>query len=530
MPTECIPFRETGYFSNLICDYLDQHERIQPFYHRFPTIENFQGQIQEKKEAFSKDYRKVLVDTLLSQYKNIDASNLTQSNIEKLLNTNTFTITTGHQLNLFTGPLYFLYKIISTINLCEELKVAYPENDFVPIYWMASEDHDFEEISYFNFKGKKVSWERGFGGAVGELLTEGLEEVFNIFSKELGLGKSATFLKQLFQDSYIKHNNLSEATRYLANELFKDYGLVIVEANDNSLKQLFAPYVKRELTEEVSFSEVSKTIAKFPEGIPVQVNPREINLFYLTEGLRERIIKTGTGYEINNTNIVFTEEEMNAELASYPERFSPNALLRPFYQEVILPNLCYIGGGGELAYWFELKSTFENFGVPFPILLLRNSVLLISEQQHKKMEKLDLSLQDVFLKQQELLVQKTKALSAITIDFKEQKNHLENQFKVLHDLAEQTDASFKGAVAAQERKQIKGLEHLEKRLLKAQKRVLSEKLLLITTLQDQLFPKQSLQERQMNFSEFYLEHGQELVTKLAKELKPLSGEFTCIYL
>jgi len=526
MPITSIPFRATNYFSAFICDYLEEHADLKPFYNRFPTLDNFATQIEEKQISVTN--RTVLVDTLQKQYQNISASEVTAENIELLQEQNTFTITTGHQLNLFTGPLYFLYKIISTINLCEELRAKHPEQNFVPIYWMATEDHDFEEINYFNFKGSKVEWDRDFGGAVGELSTEGLKDVFDEFSKNLGLGKKATYLRELFEKAYVGHSNLADAIRYLVNELFGKYGLVVLDANDSGLKQLFVPYIKQELLQQTSFKAVSKTIAVFPNDYKVQVNPREINLFYITKGVRERIVYEDGLYRVNNTDISWVREELLKHLGEVPERFSPNVLLRPLYQEVVLPNLCYIGGGGELAYWFEMKEMFNEFGVVFPMLLLRNSALIITEAQQKKFDKLKLFTSELFLKQTDLIAQKTKELSELNIDFSKQKEFLKNQFKALYELAEQADKSFVGAVAAQEKKQLNGLEALEKRLLRAEKRKFKEKLNSYTSLQDELFPNQSLQERNTNFSELYLEYGNELIPMLKKGLNPLKYEFVVV--
>lgn len=526
MPVTSIPFRETNYFSSLICDYLDEHPDLQPFYNRFPNIGNFAAQIEEKQ--FPKVNRTVLVDVIKKQYSALTTSSITAKNIKLLEQENTFTITTGHQLNLFTGPLYFLYKILSTVNLCEELAEKHPEHNFVPVYWMATEDHDFEEINYFNFKGSKIEWSRAFGGAVGELSTEGLQDVFEVFSEKLGPGKNAAYLRELFEESYVAHSNLADATRYLANELFGAYGLVIVDANDKELKKRFVPYVQKELVEQTSFKAVSKTIAEFPKDYKIQVNPREINLFYSVEGVRERIVFEDDIYKVINTSIFWSKSELLKEVNDFPERFSPNVILRPLYQEVILPNLCYIGGGGELAYWIELKAMFDAFEMVFPMLLLRNSALVITERQNGIVTKLNLSLQELFLKQQDLLALKTKKLSSLDIDFTKQKNFLKEQFKELYGMAEQTDQSFVGAVSAQEKKQLKGLENLEKRLLKAEKRQLNTKLLAYEHIQNELFPKQSLQERQMNFSELYFEYGAELIPMFKSALKPLKGEFLAI--
>ncbi len=529
MTIRTIPYSKTGYFSKLMCDYLAENAPLSDFYGRFPKLESFKEQLEEKQLSFKSASRKILVRALQKQYDNTNASEATLNNISSLSEANTFTITTGHQLNLFTGPLYFLYKIFSVINLSEKLKKTYPDSNFVPIYWMATEDHDFDEINYFNLFGKKLEWERESGGAVGALSTDGLSEILKELKIQLGESDNAIKLAALFSEAYTTHKNLADATRYLGNKLFSDYGLVIVDGNDKALKEEFVPYVKQELLEGNSHSEINTTSNRLTKlGYPQQVFPREINMFYLADGIRERIIEKEGQFYVNDTSIEFSRDEILVELENNPHNFSPNALLRPLYQEVILPNLCYVGGGGELAYWFQLKDYFKSVSIPFPILLLRNSVLLMSEKDSEKLQKLDVTLDSLFLPKHELEAKYTLQLSEINIDFTKQKNHLIEQFKALHSLAKQTDASFEGAVAAQEKKQINGLAHLEKRLLTAQKRKYSDQLKRLIAIQTTLFPKQSLQERLMNFSEFYLEFGDELLSELKQNLDPLANEFTIL--
>lgn len=531
MPTKLLPYSDTGYFSKLMCDYLTEKEATRSFYYRFPNLDNFKEQLVEKGVSFSDSSRAVLVRQLNAQYQGVAISKATQKNIDALGRKDSFTITTGHQLNLFTGPLYFLYKIFSVINLSEALNKAYPNNHFVPVFWMATEDHDFEEINYFNFNGKKIAWERTSGGAVGDLSTEGLDSVFEVVEKELGGSVNAGRLKALFKEGYVAHDNLAAATRYIANELFKEYGLVILDGNDTHLKQAFIPYAEKELFENLGHTQVTKTTQKLvAAGYGEQVHPREINLFYLAEGVRKRVIEKEGNFYVNETDLVFSSEEIKQELHGYPDRFSPNALLRPLYQEVILPNLCYVGGGGELAYWFQLKDYFESVTIPFPMLLLRNSVLLVPSKLSEKLQKLETSIEELFQKQHELTTKFTHKISEIAIDFSEQRTHLQKQFEQLYEIAKQTDASFLGAVGAQEKKQLKGLDNLEKRLLRAQKRKLAHQLVRLTQLQDQLFPNESLQERTVNFSEFYLEYGDELLHTLKTELDPLANQFTTITL
>lgn len=543
MPNDCIRYQNSGYFSSLITDYLDQSPKIQSFYNRFPSLENFELQIQDKKSptlalpkgegvetvnnSASLFKREILVSVLKEQYSNITTSERTLNNIQLLNNSNTFTITTGHQLNLFSGPLYFLYKIISTINLTKELKANYPTYNFVPTYWMATEDHDFDEINYFNFNDKKFRWNKEHSGAVGRLSTEGLADFFEMYAQELGTSHNAEDLKTLFQESYLQHSNLADATRFLANALFGEYGLVILDADNPALKITFAAYIKEELTQQTAHKKVLETIENLKD-YDIPVNPREINLFYLEDNLRERIVFENGIYKVNNTSIEFSQSEILTLVDTNPEKFSPNVIMRPLYQEVILPNLCYIGGGGEIAYWLELKSFFEAMNVPFPILLVRNSAVLVSEKQLKKIDKLGLSWNDLFLKQSDLITKKVNKLSEFPIDLTSQKEQLQKQFDTLFKLASKTDKSFIGAVKAQEAKQIKGLENLEKRLLKAQKRKHSEELERIIHLQNELFPNQSLQERQANFSEFYLDIGTDLIQKLMAQLQPLENDFKII--
>ena len=530
MPSDCISFQKSGYFSALINDYLDQKESVQPLYHRFSNIDNFEAQIEEKKSNFNDSTKRdVLVSVLEAQYDKSNTSNATLSNIRLLSHSNTFTITTGHQLNLFSGPLYFLYKIIATINLTNELQLKYPKNNFVPVYWMATEDHDFEEINYLNFKGKKFCWNRESTGPVGRLSTEGLSDFIAIFSSELGNSTHAETLKKLFKEAYLDHNNLANATRHLVNALFGEYGLVIIDGDNAILKKQFIPYIKEELLQQTGYKKVTETIQHF-DSYPIQVNPREINLFYIEDNLRERIVFEDGQYKVNQTQRHFTEQELLAEVDNHPEKFSPNVVMRPLYQEVILPNLAYIGGGGEIAYWLELQSYFEAVNVTFPILVVRNSVVLATEKQLKKGTNLGLNWSDLFKKQTDLINDKTKQLSEFSIDLSILKEQLQQQFKTLYEITTKTDRSFEGAVKAQEVKQIKGLEQLEKRLLKAQKRKLEDVLTRITALQNELFPNQSLQERQANFSEFYLENGNELITQLVAKIEPLSTHFAIVSL
>ena len=531
MITAHIPYQEIRFFSKLITDYLGEEEKVRSFYNNFPELFQFRKQIDEKEFYFSADTRAVLVKSLKAQYAEVKTSPKVLRNIELLAKKNTFTITTGHQLSLFTGHLYFIFKIISVINTAKRLSEFYTDFHFVPIYWMATEDHDFEEINHFHLNNRTICWNSEQTGATGNFATDTLDAVFQTFDKAIGLGKNAEELKTLFRDSYLKHHNLAEATRYLVNALFEEYGVVVIDGNDKDLKQQFIPYIKEDLFNHTAQKEVEKTIVNLQAldaAYPIQVNPREINMFYLTEGGRNRIVRTSDDFEVLNTDIKFTETSILEELNSYPERFSPNVILRPLYQEVILPNLAYIGGGGEIAYWLELKQFFNKQKVPFPMLMLRNSAMLVSKRQYERIEKLKLHPVDLFLKPEDLKNLKVQQLSEFPIDFSAQKAVLLQQFADLHLLAKKTDITFENAVKAQEVRQLKGLDKLEKRLLKAQKRKFSEELERVIHLQSELFPNGILQERFSNFSDFYLLKGKTLISELVSDFNPFDYRFVIV--
>ena len=262
----------------------------------------------------------------------------------------------------------------------------------------------------------------------------------------------------------------------------------------------------------------------------VQVNPREINLFYLSNNYRKRIIHTNNGYFTDDNLYSWTESEIIDEVNIKPENFSPNVLLRPLYQESILPNLCYIGGGSEISYLLELKNCFDSIKLDFPILLNRNSVLLVRKKQFEKLNKINTKIEDLFLSQDQLITKKVKLFANQKFNFNHQINVLEQQFDKLRELSKLTDVSFLGAVNAQEKKQLKGLKNLEKRLLKANRIKHKSHLDRITAIQDDLFPNKSLQERSVNFAEFYCQYGDEFIKTLKDNIHPLNNKFSIIEL
>ncbi|MEN8139339.1 MAG: bacillithiol biosynthesis cysteine-adding enzyme BshC [Bacteroidota bacterium] len=528
MQAKYIKYKDTGYFSKLITDYLDGDSALDEFIGYDNNLDGYKRIISERNTvAVDRD---LLVDRLTVQNKGIELSELSRSNINTLKTKDTFSITTGHQLSFFTGPLYFIYKTASIIKLAIELKEKFPENNFVPVFWMASEDHDFEEINHFRCYNELISWNTSEKGAVGRMKPENIDDALSQFQEALGEGgKRAAYLLELFKRSYSEQDNLAEATRFLVNELFGEYGIVIIDGDDRELKKTMIPLFKKELNEFRSDRNLKATNAGLLlKGYKVQVNQREINLFYLDNNLRERIVFENGKYKVLNTKIEFSKTEIIEELESNPERFSPNAILRPLYEEHVLPNIAYVGGGGELAYWFQLKSNFKDFGVSFPVLVLRNSLMLIKSGQQRRMKSLGLSVNEMFKGVDDLIRIKVLENSDTDIDISE---HLEAVNKIFYELLKKysSDQSLLPSIKAQHKKQIKGLYELEKKLLRAEKRKQSELVAKIEKLKSDLFPKNVLQERKVNFAEMYMEFGEDLISGIMQNIIVLDNEFAVMH-
>nr|MBC7611370.1 bacillithiol biosynthesis cysteine-adding enzyme BshC [Pseudopedobacter sp.] len=410
------------------------------------------------------------------------------------------------------------------------LKIAFPNKNFVPVYWMATEDHDFEEINHTYLSGKKIEWKNNVAGATGRLATKTIIHALNDYKGVLGISENALKLSEIVSKAYADDKTLAEATRYLSNELFGEYGLIIIDADDKILKSQFIDIIKQDIIQQNSFrniEECSKKLVKI--DIEAQVNPREINFFYLTDDLRERIVFENGKYQVLNTEISFNETELKKEIKENPEKFSPNVVMRPLYQEVILPNLAYIGGGGELAYWLQLKSNFDFYKIDFPLLVLRNSAMIADEKSVAKLHKLNLAFSDAFKATEILKKEYVDSHSAHTLNLKVEWQELQSIFKTLKTRAAKIDPTLKPSTEAVEARLKKAIDSLEKKLMRAEKRNFSEAIDDIEKLKSQLFPSGGLQERKENFGLFYVKYGEDFIPQLIKHFKPLDFKFTILY-
>lgn len=524
MTIQRIPFPEVPQLSSKDIAYATAQPELRPFFKYPVSLESFAQIITDKKKAQTD--RDLLVSVLKEQYKKLDPSPEVMQEIECLADPNTFTIVTAHQPSLFTGPLYYIYKIISTIHLARLLNEKYPDQHIVPVFITGGEDHDFEEMNHASIFGKEVLWENEESGSVAMMKSSSLQPALEQLKDILGSSPKAEEIGSLIENCYTRHDRYGMASVDLVNELFKSYGLVVIDMNNAALKKRFIPIMEKELFEQPSRELIEATTAELEKvGFSQQAYPREINLFYLRDQIRERIVQEGDAFKVLNTDYQFTEAELREELHQHPEHFSPNVVMRPLYQEYILPNLAYIGGGGEIAYWLERQTQFEHFGINFPMLIRRNSVLWIDKGNAKKMDKLGLKVSDLFIETETLIKSYVKENTENELSLKEEKKQLHAIFNGIVDKIKEVDQTLVKTVKAEAANQMNSLQGLESRLLKAEKQRHEIELNQIRGLKDKLFPGNGLQERKDNFLNFYLRYGQEFFDYLMKELNPLEEGF-----
>ncbi len=502
MQKSIIALEKTNFFSKLFLDYSDAEKRksLKEFYSFEPSFDGIKSFIG--KNNYATLNRNLLFGELKTQNTELKLSDLTKENIESVKNKNTYTITTGHQLCLATGPAYFIYKIISVINLCEALNNKFPENKFVPVYWMASEDHDAEEINHVNIFSKKFVWDTKQKGRVGDFSLENINSFLDEIKQILGESEQAEKIIALLKNSYSK-KTLAEATRFLVNELFGKYGLVILDGNSKALKQEFISEIKQDIFENTSYEKVTSSSEKLKQlSYDTQVTPREINVFYCDKNVRERIVKENNQYKVLNTNLTFSKQELEKLIELDTEKFSPNVVLRPVYQQKILPNAAYVGGPGELAYWLQYRAMFEEAKIPFPALIPRNFVLYVDKNLQQKILKLNLMTEDFFIEKDTLV--KEFALKQQPFSLEKENETLKKLFENIRANVGKVDKTLEAATEAELQKVIKGIEALEQKGIRSIKQKNEQTINQIETIYTRLFPTNLPQERVENFLRFYL--------------------------
>ena len=524
---EKIPYKQTGSFSRLVLDYLDGTASLKEFYNYLPDAEGLKKATADRKN-FPVN-RKVLVEVLSEQYKDLEKSDKLKANIDELLSENTFTVCTAHQPNIFTGHLYFIYKILHAVKLTAELSELMPDKKFVPVYYMGTEDADLEELGEVHINGTKYHWKTTQTGAVGRMLIDkNFLEIIDAIAGQLSSEKYGDEIVSAIRNFYTEGTRLETATFHFVHSLFNKYGLVILLPDNKKLKQEFALVVMKEIAEQFSQKAVATTVSGFPAEYKVQAAGREINLFYLKDNTRERIEQDANGFTIANSDLKFTNDAFAQELQKHPERFSPNVILRPVFQEMILPDVAFIGGGGELAYWLELKNVFEEANAFFPALVLRNSFALINKNTADNIQKLGFKPTDFFKSEIQLNEMLVRRETALQLDLKEEKEALKSVYDKIKTEASAIDNTLSNHVHALLTQATNRINILEKKMLKAEKKKFEAQQRQIRKIKSVLYPEGVLQERSDNILDYIARYGNNFIDTLYKNSDGSAQSFTLL--
>ncbi len=523
---EYIPFSQTDKFTKIVLDYINGVSQLKDFYEHPVNLEGIKSAIQQRKKYHTN--RKLLVDQFTIQYKDFEDCKFIKSNIDELLNENTFTVCTAHQPNIFTGHLYFVYKILHTIKLADFLKKELPEYHFVPVFFIGSEDADLEELNHVIIDGIKYEWETKQTGAVGRMkVDDTLIKLINKISGRINVEIFGNPLIDLLKICFVKNSTIEEATFLFVHNLFKEYGLLVLLPDSAAFKREMISIFEDDIFNHTCSKIVEQTSQKLSGHYKAQAYPREINLFYLKDNLRNRIVEMNDHFAVHDTSIVFTNEEIKNELKEHPERFSPNVILRGLFQEIILPDVAWIGGGGELAYWLQLKDLFKNYAVPYPVLIVRNSFLIVEKKYQKLLQKLNLNARDLFLGKEVLLNEIVKRESKSVLNLDNEKREFENIYHQIEELVKSVDSTLEPHTKALETRHLKSLSVLEKKIFRAEKRKFTDHKNQLNKIFSALFPNEGLQERTENFMLFYSKWGNDFFKMLYDASLALEQEF-CI--
>ncbi len=516
------PLAQSGSFDQLVLDYLENDAKIQFSFDFTPDLSGLNAKLESQKSR--RPDRSLLAEVLKDQYAFIDNKDEKSGILDQislLKKDETYTICTGHQLNLFSGPLYTIFKIITTIKAASELSKS-SGKVILPIFWLATEDHDMDEIDHVFLYNQRYDWLTDWKGASGRASCEGIVDLLTQLRAKFGTSEGATKWLGVLESCYRPEYSLAHATRRFIHTLFGSYGLLILDADDPRLKKKFVPEMLNDVFNHVALENISATIEELEEHYKIQVHPRQINLFYLSEHSRDRIEFNGDIYHVLNGTKTWTRSALEQEITENPERFSPNVVMRPLYQEKILPNVAVVGGPAEIAYWLELKKYFLQEKISFPVLLLRNSAMFLDEQAFKRMNKLHIHLNQVFESTDEWIRNYLKGGEIQPFSADNTLLLIEDEFSKLSKELEKIDPTIKGALEAEQQRIKKSLLGMKEKVLRTMKKKNETEVNQIHKLRDRLFPFGKLQERTENILPFLFKYDIGFIAELMKSFDPFN--------
>ncbi len=521
-----------GGLSELFTDYVNDFPKVQQFFQTdFHSVQNFEATAEQTCSRFK--YRQQIVEILLEQNQNYGASEATLENIRSLGHETTLAVLTGQQVGILGGPLYTIYKTITSIKLAQQLRETFPQYKFVPVFWLEGEDHDFDEVSgvgLLNADRNPVKVEYLPNGkhpdknvgAVGELVLDGyVQSFFESIQKTLQNSEFKSSVIELAERAYSSGSTLNKAFVVLLNKLFHDSGMVFISSNDKRIKQLLSPVFQKEIQEYPRVSQlIIQRSAELEDRYHAQIKTKALNLFLFHKGGRYLIEPRENDFSLKGIRHYFTRDELVRIATEAPESLSPNVALRPICQDTILPTIAYIGGPSEIAYFAQLKPVYNYFNLIMPVIYPRASVTMIDEKLERILEKYQLDLTEFFDGIEKVNHKVVEMVSEVKIDemFSEAESRLNDLVNEMKFGINYIDSTLLGPLEHTQSKVAMQFQSLKEKVAEAQQRKHEIALRQIEKVGNIVFPNGNFQERELNIMYFMNKYGTEFVKWLMGEI------------
>ncbi|MEJ2493678.1 MAG: bacillithiol biosynthesis cysteine-adding enzyme BshC [Ignavibacteriaceae bacterium] len=528
-----INFSDIPGHQNLFLDYLYEFENVAKYYkYNFRDREQYKRIFKSIVDSDNPN-RKKLKPILEKQYVDISKSDKTNKNIELLSKDNTLAIVTGQQLGILGGPLYTFYKIITIIKLSNFLNERYDDFNFVPVFWLAGDDHDFNEVRAISVIDKDnniktVGYKEEIDPeeaklSIGKIkFDETIEEFFSTLNDSLRDTEFKQPLLEELKNYYKTDETFTTAFQKLIHSVFDEYGLVILNPQERDVKELLKPIFKKEITDFREHTEkLVHLSAELEEIYHAQVKVKPVNLFFSTEDGRYSIEPVENEYKLKRKRKSFTQEELLDLVETEPERFSPNVLLRPICQDYILPTAFYIGGPSEVAYFAQATLLYDFYKIQTPIIYPRSSATLLETNINKILEKYNVAIDDIFFGAEELKKKVIHSLTENRVDdiFAEAENEIELTFDRLREKLFELDKTIADTSKKYRGKIVSALSELKGKAEQAQNQKYEVTLRQLDRACTIIFPAGQLQERTINYTYFIDKYGKEFIDKIFSQLE-----------
>jgi len=528
-----INFSDIPGHQNLFLDYLYEFDNVAEFYtNDFRNKENYLKifkNISESRRQISSE----VSDIIVKQYSNLNPSNLTQENIKKLSDKKTLAVVTGQQLGILGGPLYTFYKIITAIKLSRFLSERYDDYNFVPIFWLEADDHDFNEVrslkiiddanSLISIGYKDEIEEDDMRQSVGMInLDSSINDFFNKFNDSIKQTDFKTAILDRLKNIYKEGISFKEAFKKLIFDYFDEFGLILFDPQDNEIKQLLKPVFRKEITDFRAHTEkLVHVSATLEELYHAQVKVKPVNLFLRVDEGRYSIEPVENEFRLRRKRRSFSQEQLLELLENEPERFSPNVLLRPICQDYLLPTAFYIAGPSEIAYFAQIKLLYELYNIPEPIIYPRSSATILENTISNSLEKFSVSVNEMFIDVENVKKKIINSIEEISVEqmFDGINNQIEGTFDQLKEKLLDLDKTIADSSNRYRDKILSNLNELKSKAEKAQQKKYEVTLRQIDRAAVHLFPNSNLQEREINFIYFANKYGEDILKKIFDELQ-----------